>query len=112
MTAKVGERCLLGPNVVLGKNVVIGDGCVIENATIMEGTVVGSNCVVKSCIIGWHNRLQDNVRVEKVFSGDDVTFKEGVCLVDYTICPNKVVAESNPEVRKVIISLVCSTNTT
>ena len=92
---------------VLGKDVKLGEGCVVENATILEGTVLEAKCVVRNCIVGWRNRLQEGVELESVFSGEDVTFRKGVCLSEYTICPNKSVSESNPVVNKVILWRVC-----
>ena len=93
---------------VLGKDVKLGEGCVVENATILEGTVLEARCVVRNCIVGWRNRVQEGVELDTVFSGEDVTFRKGVQLTEYTICPNKSVSESNPAVSNVILWRVCS----
>ena len=104
----MGENCKVGPNVVLGKDVKLGEGCVVENATILEGTVLEARCVVRNCIVGWRNRVQEGAELDTVFSGEDVTFRKGVQLTEYTICPNKSVSESNPAVSNVILWRVCS----
>lgn len=104
----MGENCRVGPNVVLGKDVRLGEGCVVENATILEGSVLEARCVVRNCIVGWRNRVQEGAELDTVFSGEDVTFRKGVRLTEYTICPNKSVSESNPAVGNVILWRVCT----
>ena len=64
--------------------------------------------VVRNCIVGWRNRVQEGAELDTVFSGEDVTFRKGVHLTEYTICPNKSVSESNPAVSNVILWRVCS----
>lgn len=99
----MGKNVKLGPNVVLGKNVEVKDGAVIVNSTIMEGTVIAEDCEVRDSIIGWNNRLMAGAKTERTYTGDDVTLKPNVELIDYIVLPNKAVAESNPEVKKVIL---------
>ena len=99
----MGKNVKLGPNVVLGKNVEVRDGSVIVNSTIMEGTIIAENCEVRDSIVGWHNRMMEGAKVERTYTGDDVTLKPKVELVDYVVLPNKSIAESNPEVKKVIL---------
>ncbi|KAK8807007.1 hypothetical protein WA158_003766 [Blastocystis sp. Blastoise] len=101
--AKISPLTVIGPNVVIGDDCVVEDHVTLSNCTLHKGCHVHKNSIITFSILGWENKVMENCVINHVYTGFDVTFKSGVELDDYSICPNKTIGESNPTYKKVIM---------
>jgi len=100
-SAKIGEGCVLGPNVTIGPNCVLEDGVRLSNTSILEGAVIKSNSWIKNSIIGWRSSVGRWSRIENVsVLGQDVHVDDELYVNGGKILPHKTIAESirNPTV--------------
>lgn len=75
-TAKIGEGCLIGPDVSIGTNCVIGDGVRLSNCVVMKGVKIKDHSKVDKSIIGWDSVIGAWSRVENhCVLGEDVQVK-------------------------------------
>lgn len=97
-TAKIGEKCRIGPNVVIGANAVIQDGACLSRCTILQEAVVRSHSWIHSAIIGWKSVVGQWVRMEGVsVLGEDVIVKDELYINGGRILPHKSISNSSPE---------------
>ena len=60
-TAKIGEKCYIGPFVAIAEGVEIGDGCVLHpHVTVGRNAKVGSNTEIYSNAVIYHDCLVGN----------------------------------------------------
>lgn len=90
-SAKIGQGCLLGPNVTIGANVVIGDGSRITRACLLDGVKVGQHCVIKNSIIGWNSSIGNWAHLDWNFAGEGVSYVAEVVSIGATVCLHKSV---------------------
>lgn len=92
--AKIGNGCVIGPNVTIGANCVIGAGCKISNTAIFENSTIGMGSFISHSIIGWNNKIGMWCHVENysVF-GDDVEMKDGLFVNEVRVLPNKGISK-------------------
>jgi len=94
-TAKIGEGCIIGPNVSIGPNCIIEDGVRLSNTTILEGAVIKANSWIKNSIIGWRSSVGRWTRVENVsVLGQDVHIDDELYVNGGKILPHKTISES------------------
>lgn len=97
-TAKIGEKCLIGPDVSIGPNCVIGDGVRLANCVVMQGCQVKNYAYVNTSIIGWHSKVGSWTRVENnAILGEGVSTKDELHLNGTVILPHKEMKESISE---------------
>eukprot|EP00026_Physarum_polycephalum_P009876 Phypoly_transcript_10013.p1 GENE.Phypoly_transcript_10013~~Phypoly_transcript_10013.p1 ORF type:complete len:359 (+),score=53.96 Phypoly_transcript_10013:102-1178(+) len=97
-TAKIGEGCLIGPNVVIGPQCEVHDGARLATTTLLEGSTVGAHSWVKSSIVGWQSSVGKWVRMENVsVLGRDVHIADQLYINGAKILPNKHISVSIPE---------------
>ena len=104
--AQVSNECEIGNNVIVGPDCVIEAGTKLDHCVILQGTKIGKNCVISNSIIGWHNKIADNVQVtEMSVTGESVSVAAGTVLSDTFVCPYKGVdqAAASKPAKKVII---------
>jgi len=100
-SAKIGNGCVLGPNVSIGPNCVLEDGVRLINTTVLEGAVIKANSWIKSSIIGWRSSVGKWSRVENVsVLGRDVHIADELYVNGGKILPHKTISESirEPEI--------------
>lgn len=89
-TAKIGENCLIGPDVSIGPNCVIGDGVRLVNCVVMQGCQVKNYAYVNTSIIGWFCKLGSWTRVENnAILGEGVSTKDELHLNGTVVLPHK-----------------------
>jgi mannose-1-phosphate guanylyltransferase len=94
-SVKIGQGCVLGPNVSIGKNCTIEDGARIVDTTILEGVTVRSNSLIKSSIIGWHSSIGRWARLENTcVLGQDVHVDNEVHINGGKVLPHKSISEN------------------
>jgi len=94
-TTKIGEGCMIGPNVTIGPNCVIEDGVRLRDTSVLEGAVIGANSWVKSSIIGWQSTVGRWTRIENVsVLGQDVHVDDELYVNGGKILPHKTISES------------------
>ncbi|CAF1096257.1 unnamed protein product [Adineta ricciae] len=102
-TAKIGERCRIGPNVVIGARVVIQDGVCLKNCTILADSLIKSHSWIANCVIGWRCTIGQWVRMENTsVLGLDVTVQDELFINGGVILPHKSISESVPEPKILI----------
>ncbi|KAJ0551393.1 putative mannose-1-phosphate guanylyltransferase (GDP) [Helianthus annuus] len=85
-SAKIGEGCLIGPDVA------IGPGCVVDS---------GKHACISSSIIGWHSTVGQWARVENMtILGEDVHVCDEVYSNGGVVLPHKEIKASilKPEI--------------
>ena len=74
--AKIGNGCVIGPDVSIGKDCVIGDGVRLSNCVIMRGVEIKDHSKVDKCIVGWESVVGPWSRLENhCVLGEDVQVK-------------------------------------
>lgn len=89
-TAKIGENCIIGPDVSIGPNVVVDDGVRLKHCTIMRGVHIKSYACVSGSIIGWDSVIGRWARMENMtVLGEDVHCKDEVYTNGAIVLPHK-----------------------
>ncbi|CAF0935273.1 unnamed protein product [Adineta ricciae] len=102
-TAKIGERCRIGPNVVIGARVIVQDGVCLKNCTILADSLIKSHSWIANCVIGWRCTIGQWVRMENTsVLGLDVTVQDELFINGGVILPHKAISESVPEPKILI----------
>jgi len=102
-TAKIGQHCVIGPNVTIGPNCVIEDGVRLSETAVLEGATVKSNSWVHKSIIGWQSTVGRWVRMENgSVLGQDVHVQDELYLNGACILPHKSITTSVPEPKVIM----------
>ncbi|GLJ42482.1 hypothetical protein SUGI_0880430 [Cryptomeria japonica] len=100
-TAKVGDGCLIGPDVAIGPGCVIEAGVRLSRCTIMRGVRIKKHACVSGSIIGWHSTVGQWARVENMtILGEDVHVSDEVYSNGGVVLPHKEIKSSilKPEI--------------
>lgn len=100
-TAKIGEGCLIGPDVAIGPGCVIESGVRLSRCTVMRGARVKNHACVSSSIVGWHSTVGQWARVENItILGEDVHVRDEIYSNGGVVLPHKEVKSSilKPEI--------------
>jgi mannose-1-phosphate guanylyltransferase len=62
-TAKIGEGCLIGPDVAIGPGCIIESGVRLSSCTVMRGVWIKKHACISNNIIGWHSTVGQWARV-------------------------------------------------
>ncbi|KAG1677906.1 hypothetical protein FOA52_001324 [Chlamydomonas sp. UWO 241] len=96
-TAKIGDGCLIGPDVSIGAGCVIEDGVRLSNCVIMKGVHVKRHTKIDKCIVGWHSKIGAWSRLENhCVLGEDVFCKDELYFNGAVVLPHKEIKESVP----------------
>lgn len=98
-SAKIGNGCLLGPDVVIGPNAVVEDGARIRGSVLFAGARVRQGAMVADSMIGWASTVGRWARLESdgrdiTVLGEDVAVKDEISLLGVRVCPHKGVKAS------------------
>ena len=98
----IDNTAILDPTVEIGNSVVIGANCKIgpntklDKCVILPNTTIGHDCNISNSIIGWKNKIGDNVIItDMCVLGEKVTVESDTDLTQFYISPYKVVNASN-----------------
>jgi mannose-1-phosphate guanylyltransferase len=100
-TAKVGEGCLIGPDVSIGQGCVIEAGVRLSRCTIMRGVRVKKHACISGSIIGWHCTIGQWARIENMtVLGEDVRVSDEIFSNGGVVLPHKEIKTSilKPEI--------------
>ena len=96
-TAKIGENCIIQPNVFIGSNVTIGNNCVIHpNVTIYDNCKIGNNVTIHAGTILGADAFYYKKRstgYDKLLSGGSIIIEDNVdigalCTIDRGVSGN------------------------
>ncbi|KAI3437185.1 uncharacterized protein J3R85_005613 [Psidium guajava] len=94
-TAKIGEGCLIGPDVAIGPGCVVDSGVRLSSCTVMRGVRIKKHARVSSSIIGWHSTVGQWARVENMtILGEDVHVGDGIYSNGGVVRPHKDIKSS------------------
>jgi mannose-1-phosphate guanylyltransferase len=100
-TAKIGEGCLIGPDVAIGPGCIIESGVRLSSCTVMRGVRIKKHACISNSIIGWHSTVGQWARVENMtILGEDVHVCDEVYSNGGVVLPHKEIKTSilNPEI--------------
>ncbi|XP_058207155.1 mannose-1-phosphate guanylyltransferase 1-like isoform X1 [Rhododendron vialii] len=100
-TSKIGEGCLIGPDVAIGPGCVVESGVRLSRCTIMRGVRVKKHACISSSIIGWHSTVGQWARVENMtILGEDVHVCDEIYSNGGVVLPHKEIKSSilKPEI--------------
>ncbi|XP_076923652.1 putative mannose-1-phosphate guanylyltransferase 1 [Bidens hawaiensis] len=100
-SAKIGDGCLVGPDVAVGPGCVIESGVRLSQCTVMRGVRIKEHACVSSSIIGWHSTIGRWARVENMtVLGEDVHVCDEIYSNGGVVLPHKEINASipNPEI--------------
>uniref|UniRef100_A0A164TNS0 Uncharacterized protein n=1 Tax=Daucus carota subsp. sativus TaxID=79200 RepID=A0A164TNS0_DAUCS len=100
-SAKIGEGCLIGPDVAIGPGCVIECGVRLSRCTVMRGVRVKKHACISSSIIGWHSTVGQWARVENMtILGEDVHVCDEIYSNGGVVLPHKEIKSSilKPEI--------------
>lgn len=100
-SAKIGEGCLIGPDVAIGPGCVVESGVRLSRCTVMRGVRVKMHACISSSIIGWHSTVGMWARVENMtILGEDVHVCDEVYSNGGVVLPHKEIKASilKPEI--------------
>lgn len=93
-SAKVSDKCLIGPNVVIGPEVVVEEGVRIQSSTLLRGSRVRDHSWINRSIIGWFSSVGKWVRMENVsVLGEDVEVVDEIYVNGGRVLPHKQIKE-------------------
>eukprot|EP00252_Welwitschia_mirabilis_P002324 TRINITY_DN12254_c0_g1_i1.p1 TRINITY_DN12254_c0_g1~~TRINITY_DN12254_c0_g1_i1.p1 ORF type:complete len:362 (-),score=66.06 TRINITY_DN12254_c0_g1_i1:279-1364(-) len=94
-SAKIGEGCLIGPDVAVGPGCVIESGVRLSRCTVMRGVRIKKHACVSGSIIGWHSTVGQWARVENMtILGEDVHVSDEVYSNGGVVLPHKEIKSS------------------
>ncbi|XP_071710432.1 mannose-1-phosphate guanylyltransferase 1-like [Rutidosis leptorrhynchoides] len=94
-SAKIGEGCLIGPDVAIGPGCVIESGVRLSRCTLMRGVKIKKHACISSSIIGWHSTVGQWARVENMtILGEDVHVCDEVYSNGGVVLPHKEIKAS------------------
>ncbi|KAM7262724.1 hypothetical protein ACFE04_000407 [Oxalis oulophora] len=100
-TAKIGEGCLIGPDVAIGPGCVVEAGVRLSRCTVMRGVRIKKHACVSSSIVGWHSTVGRWARIENMtILGEDVHVGDEVYSNGGVVLPHKEIKSSilKPEI--------------
>ncbi|XP_057979913.1 mannose-1-phosphate guanylyltransferase 1 isoform X1 [Malania oleifera] len=100
-SAKIGEGCLIGPDVAIGQGCVVESGVRLSRCTVMRGVRIKKHACVSSSIIGWHSTVGQWARVENMtILGEDVHVGDEIYSNGGVVLPHKEIKSSilKPEI--------------
>ncbi|KAM7265812.1 hypothetical protein ACFE04_003495 [Oxalis oulophora] len=100
-TAKIGEGCLIGPDVAIGPGCVVEAGVRLSRCTVMRGVRIKKHACVSSSIVGWHSTVGRWARIENmIILGEDVHVGDEVYSNGGVVLPHKEIKSSilKPEI--------------
>lgn len=100
-TAKIGEGCLIGPDVAIGPGCVVESGVRLSRCTVMRGVRIKKHVCISSSIIGWHSTVGQWACVENMtILGEDVHVCDEVYINGGVVLPHKEIKSSilKPEI--------------
>ncbi|OWM70023.1 hypothetical protein CDL15_Pgr025872 [Punica granatum] len=100
-SAKIGEGCLIGPDVAIGPGCIIESGVRLSRCTVMRGARVKKHSCISSSIIGWHSTVGQWARVENMtILGEDVHVGDEIYSNGGVVLPHKEIKSSilKPEI--------------
>ncbi|XP_024364271.1 mannose-1-phosphate guanylyltransferase 1 [Physcomitrium patens] len=100
-SAKIGEGCLIGPDVSIGQGCTIEAGVRLSRCTIMRGVRVKKHACISGSIIGWHCTIGQWARIENMtVLGEDVRVSDEIFTNGGVVLPHKEIKASilKPEI--------------
>lgn len=100
-SAKIGEGCLIGPDVAIGPGCVIESGVRLSRCTVMRGARVKKHSCIASSIIGWHSTVGQWARIENMtILGEDVHIRDEIYSNGGVVLPHKEIKSNilKPEI--------------
>ncbi|KAI3508538.1 hypothetical protein L1887_23546 [Cichorium endivia] len=100
-SAKIGDGCLIGPDVAIGPGCVVESGVRLSRCTVMRGVRVKMHACISGSIIGWHSTVGQWARVENMtILGEDVHVCDEVYSNGGVVLPHKEIKVSilKPEI--------------
>ncbi|CAA7028997.1 unnamed protein product [Microthlaspi erraticum] len=100
-TAKIGEGCLIGPDVAIGPGCVVESGVRLSRCTIMRGARIKKHACISSSIIGWHSTVGQWARIENMtILGEDVHVSDEIYSNGGVVLPHKEIKSNilKPEI--------------
>ncbi|RVW49325.1 Mannose-1-phosphate guanylyltransferase 1 [Vitis vinifera] len=100
-SAKIGEGCLIGPDVAIGPGCVVEAGVRLSRCTVMRGVRIKKHACISSSIIGWHSTVGQWARVENMtILGEDVHVCDEIYSNGGVVLPHKEIKSSilKPEI--------------
>jgi len=100
-SAKIGEGCLIGPDVAIGSGCVIESGVRLSRCTVMRGVRIKKHACISGSIIGWHSTVGQWARVENMtILGEDVHVCDEIYSNGGVVLPHKEIKSSilKPEI--------------
>ncbi|RID61455.1 hypothetical protein BRARA_E00601 [Brassica rapa] len=89
-TAKIGDGCLIGPDVAIGPGCVVESGVRLSRCTVMRGARIKKHACVSSSIIGWHSTVGQWARIENMtILGEDVHVRDEIYSNGGVVLPHK-----------------------
>ncbi|XP_010275250.1 PREDICTED: mannose-1-phosphate guanylyltransferase 1-like [Nelumbo nucifera] len=89
-SAKIGEGCIIGPDVTVGPDCIIESGVRLSFCTLMKGVRVKSSAHVSGSIIGWHSTVGQSAQVSNMaVLGEDVHVSDTMFLNGVVVLPHK-----------------------
>jgi mannose-1-phosphate guanylyltransferase len=94
-SAKIGEGCLIGPDVAIGPGCVVEDGVRLSRCTVMRGVRIKKHACISNSIIGWHSTVGLWARIENMtVLGEDVHVCDEVYSNGGVVLPHKEIKSS------------------
>ena len=100
-SAKIGEGCLIGPDVAIGPGCTVEDGVRLSRCTVMRGVRIKKHTCISNSIIGWHSTVGQWARIENMtILGEDVHVCDEVYSNGGVVLPHKEIKSSilKPEI--------------
>lgn len=100
-SARIGEGCLIGPDVAIGPGCVVESGVRLSHCTVMRGVRIKQHACISSSIIGWHSTVGQWARVENMtILGEDVHVCDEIYSNGGVVLPHKEIKSSilKPEI--------------
>lgn len=100
-SARIGEGCLIGPDVAIGPGCVVESGVRLSCCTLMRGVHIKKHACISSSIIGWHSTVGQWARVENMtILGEDVHVCDEIYSNGGVVLPHKQIKSSisKPEI--------------
>lgn len=89
-SAKIGEGCLIGPDVAIGPGCVVEAGVRLSRCTVMRGARIKNHACISGSIVGWHSTVGQWARVENMtILGEDVHVCDEIYTNGGVVLPHK-----------------------
>jgi len=91
-SAKISDKCLIGPNVTIGEGCVVEEGARLKNVVLLKGAHIKSHSWISDSIIGWNSKVGKWARIEGIsVLGEDVEIKDEIFINGSSVLPHKAV---------------------